>query len=156
MKKLVPVLLAIGILFSLSVSALASDSATSDPVFVGIASDDDFVSDSDMNTGIALASSTGFSFTLDSGSAQRSSEIYSIESGKGSLEIHTATWFPGQKIYIGYYNINTGSQYCYDYTGGSIADKTITTNGVPSGSYKIYVRNAGAGTISGAISYTVH
>ena len=101
-------------------------------------------------------SSSSFSFSLSSNTSKRSSETYYITQGSDYLTINSLTWTPsGQNVAVGFYNVNTDTAYTVTYSGGSVVNGLISTSTVPTGEYKIYVRNAGSKSISGSISYSM-
>lgn len=106
--------------------------------------------------GITPRAGTNFSFSLASGGSKKSNETYYITQGEDSLYVSTLTWSPsGQTLKVGYYNVDTGTSYVVSVSGGSVSGKTIGTKTVPTGEYRIYVKNAGSASVSGSISYTV-
>lgn len=79
-----------------------------------------------------------------------------VTQGVTKLKITSCTWLPTYDIEIGFYSNSTLNRYGVVYSGGKINNSTITTKNVPSGSYWIYIRNNGNGTISsGSLFYNV-
>lgn len=157
MKKALCSLLAVAMLFSLSVPAFAASSDDQESLTPTLNTAIAFECIDNTDSQMTSRTSTSFSFNnLSSHSYKTSSEVYYIREGSGMLTINTLSWTPsGQELHVGFWNTETHSSYTVAYTGGSISNARINTRGVPSGDYKIYVYNAGTNSVVGNINYTM-
>lgn len=139
MKKMLSVLLALVMVFSLSCTAFAADEVEYEP--------------SAEETVITPRSSLSLSFTsLRPGARKTSSETYYISDENATLIINSCTWSPSsQDVKIGWYNVDTGKVHYVLYEGGEISDERINSKDIPDGDYKVCVVNAGSKSITGAL-----
>lgn len=137
MKKITSAFLAVVMLVSLCVSAVA-------------------VEDTE-ETAVTPRSTTSITFSdLQPNKIALSSQIYSVSDHDALLEISSCTWaLASQAVRIGWYNVDTGELYSVRYTGGSVQDERINSNTVPDGDYKICIKNVGTKAITGAMNYRV-
>lgn len=113
-----------------------------------ILSEESILRDADLNMSFS---------NLGVGKYKYSSEYYYIENGDVALKIISATWDPaGSNVWIGYYNVNTGNDYGRLYTGGHIYNEGLRGGRMPTGTYRIFVKNLGPNTITGAMQYRVN
>ncbi|MBQ8813012.1 MAG: hypothetical protein IJZ85_00745 [Lachnospiraceae bacterium] len=94
---------------------------------------------------------------LKSGGYKYSSSTYYVSGEDSYIQIQQLTWWePVNDIVVGWYNTQTHKYYGLAYSGGNISNRTISSEGVPDGMYKIYVKNAGSDTLqSGTLQYSV-
>lgn len=137
MKKITSAFLAVVMLVSLCVSAVA-------------------VEDTEETT-VTPRSTMSLSFSdLQPNEIALSSQFHSVSDHDALLEIISCTWGPAsQAVRIGWYNVDTGELYSVRYTGGSVQDERINSNTVPDGDYKICIKNVGTKAITGAMNYRV-
>ena len=147
-SKIISFLMALITMLSCTTAAFAANAATSDMMAAQSITND---------PGIVPLSDLSFSFNnLAKGSYAYSSEIYNIKNENSALHILSATWsLASNAVWIGYYNIDTKKDYGVRYEDGSIYNRTITSDGLPNGSYRIIVKNLGPRSISGSIKYYV-
>lgn len=147
MKKLLGLLLSLVMVFTLSSTAFAAGSVPLAPDPVGT------TSDSEISPYAVLTLS--FS-NLSAGIRKTSSETHYIEDEDALLTINSATWsLASQKVWIGWYNVDTGVEYYVEYSGGDISNSRINSKDVPDGDYRIFVKNVGTSSITGALQYEV-
>ena len=83
---------------------------------------------------------------------------YYVTKGKTKIIVESCTWSPQAcDIIIGFFPSDEGAGDVYGvrFSGGSISNKTIRSVNVPSGTYWIFVYNAGYTAITGTINYSV-
>ena len=143
MKKMLSVLLALAMVFSLSCTAFAVEEVEYEP--------------STEEAIITPRSSLSLSFVaLQTNSKELSSETYYISNEDAMLTINSCTWNPSsQDVKIGWYNVDNKITYTVTYGGGDISSKKINSSGVPDGDYKVCIINAGSKSITGALQYEV-
>lgn len=148
MNRTIRFFLLLAMVFTMSCPAFAAEKATSSMMAAQSITND---------PGIVPLSDLSFSFNdLAKGSYAYSSEIYNIKNENSALHILSATWsLASNAVWIGYYNIDTKKDYGVRYEDGSIYNRTITSDGLPNGSYRIIVKNLGPRSISGSIKYYV-
>ena len=85
-----------------------------------------------------------------------SADEYNVAHVEPTIRIHSATWASAnQDIGIGWYNVDTQHLYYASFSGGSLVNKRVTSQGLPDGGYKVIIINLGTKPITGAMQYTV-
>ena len=81
-------------------------------------------------------------FNIQAGNSKILLNDYYVTEGSTKITIRSCTWNPADcDVTIGYYPQRaTHGPYGVTYKGGSIYNRTINSNGVPSGMYFIYYK----------------
>lgn len=141
MKKLLLLSLSFVLLFTLSCTAHASLAE---------------FNDSYLDTSLVQPRKLSTSINLEAGGEQSWGGPYYINNENITLKISSCTWSPpSQEIFIGYLNTSTNIAYGKTYSHGEITGQALSTEGVPNGEYKLYIKNKGTKSITGAINYSV-
>lgn len=156
MKKVVSLLLALSIVFSMAVMATATEIQSNEFAAAEMPSDgrpmDELFPVS--------ARKEARDLPKDFGGLTKNSYCYITESrvvpGVTELRINDCSWLPTIGIEIGFYNSETGRRYGVVFNTGTIHNFTITTENIPAGTYWCYVRNNGNSSISsGTLFYNL-
>ena len=156
MKKFVCLVMALILTLSLPCNAFAAETsaALAQPVFSG-----EYVELSDRpyeGTIIPRATLTLTISNLQPNWVVLSDETYYISDDSSMINITSSTWSPAScNISVGWYSYETTKMYRVTYSGGSTGARSITSEGVPAGNYKVFVLNRGNQNVTGAVQYYV-
>lgn len=148
MRKVISILCALAIIFSMSGVAIAAE-APAQEIPIG----SEIHPNTEGNSGIMPCEPVLTFNLLQPGDIAYTAEGR-VEQGVTKLHITSCTWYPANTIWIGFSSLSTGKQYSVEFSNGSINNFTITTENVPSGTYYVFVRNQGnSGIGSGTMYY---
>lgn len=85
-----------------------------------------------------------------------SDETYYINDADSILTIESMTWKPAsQDIRVGWYNVKTGDAVYTLCTDGDVSNRRLNSSRLDKGDYKIYIKNVGDQSVTGALQYEV-
>lgn len=154
MKKIISMLMVLIMICSMACSACATEVVDNGDGPWEVVEIEPGGNDDDPVMPIA-ALSLSFSNLASRGVVYSADEYY-VENEDSKIRINTATWqSANQDIGIGWYNVDTHYLYYASYSGGSLVNQRVTSQGLPDGDYKVIIINLGTKPITGTMQYTV-
>ena len=112
--------------------------------------------ENDEGTIMPLANLSMAFSNLGPGKFITSDETYYINDADSILTIESMTWKPAsQDIRVGWYNVKTGDAVYTLCTDGDVSNRRLNSSRLDKGDYKIYIKNVGDQSVTGALQYEV-
>lgn len=154
MRKIISMIMVLIMISSMACSACATEVVDNEEGSWKVVEIEPGGADDDPVMPIAALSLT---FTnLESRGVVYSADEYYVKNEDSKIRINTATWASAnQDIGIGWYNVDTHYLYYASYSGGSLVNQRVNSQGIPDGDYKVIIINLGTKPITGTMQYTV-